>query len=440
MNSKLNIFAWVLRIAAAGILLQTLFFKFTGAPESIYIFETLGLEPFGRYASGVTELIAAIFLLIPRFNWLGALLALGVMSGAIMSHLTVLGIEVKGDGGLLFTLAIVVFISSAILLFFEREKILGMDSQSVNTMIRGEEVRLDTPPRAFSEGFYPNLMSMYQLAGVEIEPFSWAWSVSTIGEKRAFLKMSGSTFMGFRIPQTNGTIWQSLFDSRTHNIIGDTLRFHREMKNIVNGKDVDLSKLTVGEFLKLGNYTDAFIYDALLPILSMICTCTYKSCKEYPIELAAGYFTRNSSYGQYHSKNGSQDVVRKLSAGCEIKTDVPVLGIWHGSASRRARVKYKENNQVIEEEFDVVVIASQAHTALNLISDITDEEREALSTFGFEYSTVSIHRDPALMPTDKRDWLPMNVILPKEKDQTMFTMWCTCICRCDIHNFLHGVL
>jgi len=123
MNSKLNIFAWVLRIAAAGILLQTLFFKFTGAPESIYIFETLGLEPFGRYASGVTELIAAIFLLIPRFNWLGALLALGVMSGAIMSHLTVLGIEVKGDGGLLFTLAIVVFISSAILLFFEREKI-----------------------------------------------------------------------------------------------------------------------------------------------------------------------------------------------------------------------------------------------------------------------------------------------------------------------------
>lgn len=308
---------------------------------------------------------------------------------------------------------------------FEREKILGMDSQSVNTMIRGEEVRLDTPPRAFSEGFYPNLMSMYQLAGVEIEPFSWAWSVSTIGEKRAFLKMSGSTFMGFRIPQTNGTIWQSLFDSRTHNIIGDTLRFHREMKNIVNGKDVYLSKLTVGEFLKLGNYTDAFIYDALLPILSMICTCTYKSCKEYPIELAAGYFTRNSSYGQYHSKNGSQDVVRKLSAGCEIKTGVPVLGIWHGSASRRARVKYKENNQVIEEEFDVVVIASQAHTALNLISDITDEEREALSTFGFEYSTVSIHRDPALMPTDKRDWLPMNVILPKEKDQTMFTMWCS---------------
>ncbi len=123
MDSKLKIFKWVLRLAAAGILLQTLFFKFTGAEESIYIFETVGLEPFGRYASGITELIAAIFLLIPRFNWLGALLSLGVMSGAIISHLTVLGIEVKDDGGFLFVLAIIVFISSAILLFFHKEDI-----------------------------------------------------------------------------------------------------------------------------------------------------------------------------------------------------------------------------------------------------------------------------------------------------------------------------
>lgn len=136
MNSKLNILIWTLRIIAAGILLQTLFFKFTGSPESIYIFETVGLEPFGRYASGVTELIAAILLLIPKYNWLGALLSLGVMSGAILSHLTVLGIEVKDDGGLLFIFAIIVFISSAILLFFDRTKIpvIGsrfLDSRSV---------------------------------------------------------------------------------------------------------------------------------------------------------------------------------------------------------------------------------------------------------------------------------------------------------------------
>ena len=123
MNSKINILSWVLRIVAAVIMLQTLYFKFTGAPESIYIFTKVGLEPFGRYASGVAELVASILLLIPRTTWLGALIGLGVIAGAIMSHLTVLGIVVQDDGGTLFALAIVVFICCAVLLFLNRKDI-----------------------------------------------------------------------------------------------------------------------------------------------------------------------------------------------------------------------------------------------------------------------------------------------------------------------------
>jgi UPF0716 family protein affecting phage T7 exclusion len=104
--------SWVLQLSVAAILLQTLFFKFTGAEESVYIFTALGAEPFGRYASGVAELIASVLLLVPGFAPYGALLSLGVISGAIVSHLTVLGIEVRGDGGLLFGLAVIVFICS----------------------------------------------------------------------------------------------------------------------------------------------------------------------------------------------------------------------------------------------------------------------------------------------------------------------------------------
>ncbi len=110
----------IARILAAGILLQTLYFKFTGAEESKYIFSQIGAEPFGRYASGVAELIASILLFVPRFVWLGAVLGIGVMSGAIVTHLTVLGIEVKGDGGLLFGLACVVFLCSAFVLWHKR--------------------------------------------------------------------------------------------------------------------------------------------------------------------------------------------------------------------------------------------------------------------------------------------------------------------------------
>jgi len=117
------VISWVCRITAAVILLQTLFFKFTGAEESIYIFTKVGLEPWGRYGSGVAELIAAVLLLTPRFAWAGALLALGVISGALASHLTVLGIVVKNDGGLLFGLAVTVFICSLITVFLHRRQI-----------------------------------------------------------------------------------------------------------------------------------------------------------------------------------------------------------------------------------------------------------------------------------------------------------------------------
>jgi putative oxidoreductase len=118
-----KIVSWMAQLVVAFILGQTLFFKFTGAPETIYIFETLGMEPWGRIGSGVAELIAVVMLLIPATSALGALLALGVISGAIMSHLTKLGIEVQGDGGTLFTMACVVFVGSALVLWLRRREL-----------------------------------------------------------------------------------------------------------------------------------------------------------------------------------------------------------------------------------------------------------------------------------------------------------------------------
>lgn len=125
MSSR-TIISWVCRVAVAAILFQTLFFKFTGAEESKYIFSTvLGpeLEAFGRVGSGIVELIAVVLLLVPRTAWLGALLSLGTISGAIFSHLTLLGIEVKGDGGLLFGLAVAVFVLSAVVLLLHRKEL-----------------------------------------------------------------------------------------------------------------------------------------------------------------------------------------------------------------------------------------------------------------------------------------------------------------------------
>lgn len=125
MNGKI-VLLWILRLLAAIILLQTLYFKFTGAEESIYIFSTIGMEPWGRIGTGVLELIASLLILYPRTTHLGALLGVGLMSGALFFHLTKLGVEVQGDKGLLFFYAIAVFISCLLLVIAYRERFFAL--------------------------------------------------------------------------------------------------------------------------------------------------------------------------------------------------------------------------------------------------------------------------------------------------------------------------
>ena len=129
--------SWACRLTAAVILLQTLFFKFTAAPESVYIFTRLGVflnhylpslsvervQVYARIGSGIMELTASILLLVPSGAWAGAVLAMAATGGAIFSHVTFLGLVVMDDGGLLFALALIVFGTSATALFLHRSQI-----------------------------------------------------------------------------------------------------------------------------------------------------------------------------------------------------------------------------------------------------------------------------------------------------------------------------
>ncbi len=120
---KKTILSWVLRITVAIILSQTLYFKFTGAPESIHIFSSLGVEPYGRIITGILELLVVILILIPRTVLIAAIMGCGIMFGAIMSHLLILGIEVQNDGGTLFILGLITFLCCALLVFINRNRI-----------------------------------------------------------------------------------------------------------------------------------------------------------------------------------------------------------------------------------------------------------------------------------------------------------------------------
>lgn len=130
----LGIVSWVGQLVVVAILGQTLFYKFSGASETVALFEVLGMGAAGRYGTALMELVAVVLLLVPRTAWAGGLVALGVISGAIMSHLTTLGVSIDAEklgnpdlapleGPGLFVMALIVFAASAAVVVIRRRQI-----------------------------------------------------------------------------------------------------------------------------------------------------------------------------------------------------------------------------------------------------------------------------------------------------------------------------
>jgi hypothetical protein len=131
-----NGFTWLLRIVAAIIMLQTLYFKFSGHAESVGLFTELGIEPWGRIGTGIFELLASILILIPAVSYLGSILGIGLMAGAIGAHLTILGVS-YGGSPLLFIYAVIVFIVCVILLILDKQKIYILIKKYTNITLPG---------------------------------------------------------------------------------------------------------------------------------------------------------------------------------------------------------------------------------------------------------------------------------------------------------------
>jgi hypothetical protein len=142
---KQTIATFVLSLYIAIVFVQSLFFKWTGSEESIFIFSTLRdwsgialFEPFGRYFIGLSELVASVLLFVRPTRIWGAGMALVIITGAIVFHLfTPLGVEIKGDGGLLFALACGVWLSSATILLIHRNDVIAL-LQSIVNLVRRE--------------------------------------------------------------------------------------------------------------------------------------------------------------------------------------------------------------------------------------------------------------------------------------------------------------
>lgn len=123
LTRRQQLVSWVCQLTAAGIMIETLFFKFTAAPESVYIFRKMGTEPWWRWGQGIWELLASFCLLVVPLRWLGGILTTGAMLAAILSHMTWLGYSIQGDHGLLFGMAVVTFTCGFTVMILHRHSI-----------------------------------------------------------------------------------------------------------------------------------------------------------------------------------------------------------------------------------------------------------------------------------------------------------------------------
>lgn len=121
MKKPHRIISWILQIVVAVLLAQASVFKLISDPDTVSLFTKLGMEPHGRIMTGIFELLACILLLIPVSSIYGALLAAGLMSGALLGHITKLGFT--GPEGELGIMAILILLASLVILFLRRAQL-----------------------------------------------------------------------------------------------------------------------------------------------------------------------------------------------------------------------------------------------------------------------------------------------------------------------------
>lgn len=291
--------------------------------------------------------------------------------------------------------------------------------------------RVDMPPRSCSRSFYPNLTSLYDAAGVKLTPFSWAFCYTDASDTsgRPYFRVDGgattkgsSTLFGFRLPKLD---WSRLFTWSNLKLGFDAVRFHVAIRRDV--RDPYWETRTFGEYLNQGGYSESFIRGGLLPMLSMVCTCSYQNVRAYPAAVIMRYLVVSSSHEQFRTKHGTQNAAERLGSAAEnLMLGTRVIRVLPRDLSKGRHnpiVEYEVKGRtrsgktkIVQAEFDHVVIAAPANIASKMLSreeSMSSELRDvvsALQSVEHETSRVVLHRNPVVMPKNKNDWAAMAMV------------------------------
>ena len=294
---------------------------------------------------------------------------------------------------------------------FERHAVLGMDALSVDIPHASGSQRVDVPMRVIYEAYYPNVTRLYQEAGIELERLEYSGT---------FSHLDGPTYFSYRnlhvgpyaLPMLS---WATLRPA-TLVITAEALRFFGMLsRDLRAGRAQDL---TLADYLQQRKFSATFVDGFLLPTLAGICTCNYAAVRASPASLILDYFARGLfNVPVKRVRHGTADVVARLSAGVQhLRLGAPVESVR--SNKKLATVRAAG----IDQQFDHVVIAAQANHALRMLQ-ASPQEREALTCFRYQPSSVVMHSDARLAPSNRAHWRPVNFILSPAHDMPMATIW-----------------
>jgi len=321
---------------------------------------------------------------------------------------------------------------------FERELAVGMDAHSMDS----HGARMDIPLRVFSESYYPNLCNLYRHIGVKYCAADYSFScLNHYPGATAYFRYINMFVGGMALPlpmHLNG-VTQML----------KCLRLAANFAHFVNNAPRKLAATKadppLGDFLRAEGYSEEFSSLLLYPMLSVVCTASYAAVAAYPASIVVDYFA--NKYGlsgaQCRAYEGTQDVVARLTAPIKrvvtsaTITSISATGARTESAAYpvddRARADSSHaqpmlcwqdaDGKLTVEHFDEIVLAMQANASLKVLRTSDNAQLEALRGFKYESNRVLLHTDASLMPSHRRDWSPLNIVVEPTDHAASVTVW-----------------
>jgi len=296
---------------------------------------------------------------------------------------------------------------------FERHPSLGMDAHSIDIQHEGKIARADVPLRVIYPGYYKTLMKLYSELEIKTEKVSYAASFSNINED-SYFQYKNFRMGRFSIPYVKS---RYMIKSESRRILSDIFRLFRSINPRANSFE---NNITIQEYLSNNNFSKSFSEGFLYPTFAAICTCTLEAVKEYPAEVILNYLNQGLLFrGVKRVTNGSKEVVKKLSKNVsQVRLSAKIISI--NKDGEKLSILEENGNKTF---YDHIILGIPANKVSDILAEEFSIENEILNSFRYENSTVLMHSDNRLAPSNRTSWSPVNLISSSRENTPMATIW-----------------